>query len=112
MWFIGVEVEQETSAPPPKKNPGSAPGYCRFCRTPHEAIIGVSSHTQYPRSPLCCTLGCILSLFVSLGADDDGLLATLLPGSLQPNNFNVSNNMDTIHCPYCLTIHVNHVSSE
>ena len=26
MWFIGVEVERETSAPPPKKNPGSAPG--------------------------------------------------------------------------------------
>ena len=26
MWFIGVEVEQETGAPPPKKNPGSAPG--------------------------------------------------------------------------------------
>ena len=25
MWFIGVEVKQETSAPPPKKNPGSAP---------------------------------------------------------------------------------------
>ena len=25
MWFIGVEVEQERSAPPPKKNPGSAP---------------------------------------------------------------------------------------
>ena len=25
VWFIGVEVEQETSAPPPKKNPGSAP---------------------------------------------------------------------------------------
>ena len=25
MWFIGVEVvEQETSATPPKKNPGSA----------------------------------------------------------------------------------------
>ena len=28
MWFIGVEVEQETSAPPPKKNPGSAPENC------------------------------------------------------------------------------------
>ena len=28
MWFIGVEVEQETSAPPPKKNPGSAPASC------------------------------------------------------------------------------------
>ena len=26
MWFVGVEVEQEMSAPPPKKNPGSAPG--------------------------------------------------------------------------------------
>ena len=25
MWFIGVEVEQQTSAPPPKKNPGSTP---------------------------------------------------------------------------------------
>ena len=25
MWFIGVEAEQETNAPPPKKNPGSAP---------------------------------------------------------------------------------------
>ena len=24
MWFIGVELEQETSAPPPQKNPGSA----------------------------------------------------------------------------------------
>ena len=27
MWFIGVEVEQEANAPPPKKNPGSAPVY-------------------------------------------------------------------------------------
>ena len=24
MWFIGVEVEEETSAPYPKKNPESA----------------------------------------------------------------------------------------
>ena len=24
MWFISVEVEKETSAPPPKKKPGSA----------------------------------------------------------------------------------------
>ena len=31
MWFIGVEVEQETSAPPSKKNPGSFPGVCVFC---------------------------------------------------------------------------------
>ena len=34
MWFIGVEVEQETSAPPPKKNPESAPEFSRenFCK--------------------------------------------------------------------------------
>ena len=25
LWLTGVEVEQETSAPPPKKNPESAP---------------------------------------------------------------------------------------
>ena len=25
MWFLGVGVEQEMSAPPPKKNPGSTP---------------------------------------------------------------------------------------
>ena len=25
MWFIIVEVENETSSPPPKKYPGSAP---------------------------------------------------------------------------------------
>ena len=30
MWFVGVEVEQETSAPPPKKSPGSAPAIDRF----------------------------------------------------------------------------------
>ena len=30
MWFIGVEVEQETSAPPRKKNPGSAPEFSHF----------------------------------------------------------------------------------
>ena len=33
MWFIGVEVEQETSAPPPEKNPGSAPVLLSTCRT-------------------------------------------------------------------------------
>ena len=33
MWFIGVEVEQETSAPPPKKNPGFAPALDSRTRT-------------------------------------------------------------------------------
>ena len=30
MCFIGVEVEQETSAPPPKMKPGSAPADVRL----------------------------------------------------------------------------------
>ena len=29
MWFIDVEVEQETRASPPKRNPGSAPDQYR-----------------------------------------------------------------------------------
>ena len=39
MWFIGVEVEQETSAPPPKKNPGPAPVMVPWV-TPHITFIG------------------------------------------------------------------------
>ena len=54
MWFIGIEVEQETSAPPPKKNPGSAPMaiktmalqqpwaficYCLLCCQQHQGKV-------------------------------------------------------------------------
>ena len=41
MWFIGVEVEQETSAPPPKKNPGSAPDThaVKWCLTEQDGVI-------------------------------------------------------------------------
>ena len=35
MWFISVEVEQETSAPPPKKKPGSAPAFFRWSLKKH-----------------------------------------------------------------------------
>ena len=53
MWFIGVEVEQETSAPPPKKNPGSA------------------------RQGLICTEGCSLSVHeMYTGVKCNGLLAS------------------------------------
>ena len=45
MWFIGVEVEQETSAPPPKKNPGSAPAkwynYCNSLLQNFEYLQGI-----------------------------------------------------------------------
>ena len=33
MWFIGVKVKQETSARPPKKNPGSATASCDVFET-------------------------------------------------------------------------------
>ena len=39
MWFIGVEVEQETSAPPPKKNPGSAPVIPFVCLLPVRFLL-------------------------------------------------------------------------
>ena len=43
MWLIGVEVEQETSAPPPKKNPGSAPeSYSLFNRWKAENTLLLS----------------------------------------------------------------------
>ena len=34
VWFIGAEVEQEMSAPPPRKNPGSAPVEIQMCIMP------------------------------------------------------------------------------
>ena len=40
MWFIVVKVEQETSAPPPKKNAGSAP-----------ALVVETSVTVHNNSP-------------------------------------------------------------
>ena len=72
MWFIGVEVEQETSAPPPKKNPGSAPVFQRingffssqlscqlFSPLPHGFNCRLDSH---PLSILVATL--VTSLYV------------------------------------------------
>ena len=41
MWFIGVGIEQETTAPPPKKNPGSAPetSLCQNLSAPASSIF-------------------------------------------------------------------------
>ena len=36
MWFIGVEVEQETSTPPPR---GSAPEFCYQCIVTDELVF-------------------------------------------------------------------------
>ena len=62
MWFIGVEVEQETSAPPPKKDPGTAPetllkmrpNYSRSSRenaTPSSGTSPLASYKEVPPSP-------------------------------------------------------------
>ena len=47
MWFIGVEVEQETSAPPPKKNPGSAPAMGAI---PNHSILHPLPHPPTPQA--------------------------------------------------------------
>ena len=51
MWFIGVEVEQETSAPPPKKDPGSTPGlglHSSFImESIHAILYGIENSTQF-----------------------------------------------------------------
>ena len=50
MWFVGVEVEQETSAPPPKKNPGSAPGIYKL--RPHESgPVSCKRRARQPTPP-------------------------------------------------------------
>ena len=46
MWFIGIEVELETSASPPKENPGSAPDNDVTCKlsllcTPRNRLVNV-----------------------------------------------------------------------
>ena len=49
MWFIGVEEGQETSAPPPKKNPGSAPGSLKA--GPLNTGLTVSRKTKLDETP-------------------------------------------------------------
>ena len=45
MWFIDVEVEQETSAPPPKKSPVSAPDWYNInswdlkCKSVYDVVL-------------------------------------------------------------------------
>ena len=46
VWFIGVEEEQETSAPPPKQNPGSAPDAVQSltsCKSIHAASLSLET---------------------------------------------------------------------
>ena len=44
-WFIGVEVEQEMSAPPPKKIPGSAPATWDHQGVVHFNLYQLALHT-------------------------------------------------------------------
>ena len=55
MWFIGVEVEQETGAPPPKKKRGSAPVNSIVCLAPSLTLPWKKtppSYWKYPGSPI------------------------------------------------------------
>ena len=54
-WFIGVEVEQEKSAPPPKKNPGSAPE--PLCHPDRTRLMGtIPESYKILRYVLLCTV--------------------------------------------------------
>ena len=45
MWFIGVEVEQETRAPPPKKNPTRVRDFLTASRGFKISAIDQSTHS-------------------------------------------------------------------
>ena len=58
MCFIGVEVEQETSVPPPKKNPGSAPelafsNWFRSCASWGFSLRELSIASEPSKFPEC-----------------------------------------------------------
>ena len=62
MWFIGVEVEQETRAPPPKKNPGSAPAvWERDCkeRNVQSMTQDVTDQKKKRKKPKKSTIKCV-----------------------------------------------------
>ena len=56
MWFIGVDVEQETSAPTPKKNPGSAP--CKIEQISNPMSTGLIMYYMLWASFVCLTYSC------------------------------------------------------
>ena len=60
MWFIGVEVEQETSAPPPKKNPGPAPGITEVAVRRGSTVIV----TNHPHKS--CLMSCSGQVFFQM----------------------------------------------
>ena len=66
MWFIGAEVEQETRAPPPKKNPGSAPAMISVYISDLVSIRTCSSYSlrsyhsivlEHPKGRMVSTVG-------------------------------------------------------
>ena len=63
MWFIGVEVEQETSAPPPKKNPGSAPDTALTLMNAQTRSWFISVDVASVKFRLCCSCSALSACF-------------------------------------------------
>ena len=61
MWFIGVEVEQETSAPSPEKNPGSVPVFTKIMANGYLQFVILELGSVESADMLCST-----SFFFSL----------------------------------------------
>ena len=65
MWFIGVEVEQETSAPPPKKNPGSAPASGALSsKAANRKQIGTKYLQQPGGKEVCFFFSCLIPMIL------------------------------------------------
>ena len=56
MWFIGVEIEQETSAPPPKINPWFAPALHEFPWVEMTEFLGTELKFRKEEENICYSL--------------------------------------------------------
>ena len=76
MWFIGVEVEQETCAPPPEKNPGSAPATtASSCLMLATALSSKRTRTQ-ETTYFCIPSSIYFTLLLLLAFMDSSILNT------------------------------------
>ena len=71
MWLIGVEVEQKTSAPPPKRNPGSTPAEDACKQTQHRwpSISNIVICCVAFCAPCCIFLRALGSCCAKFGTD-------------------------------------------
>ena len=112
MWFIGAEVEQETSAPPPKKNPGSSPEYTRSdlslqrlaspCCCNYSPDLYTRSDLSPRRVAATCRLVC-----TDLKIHERKTINLVTSFFIKPNRqtFVINHEQHSLWCPEMLPIH-------